>query len=400
MADDDVRVPAGWYPDPLGLPQLRWWDNHAWTEHVSDARQPMVSQETPVTRLAYAEPEPDHADDEIDERTVQLSRRARRERERSADEPDDLLGTPQTASAFGDPMLSLEAPERDQVSVAEPSPAARLAASGLVDDAPTGAQYDLGTRFDDLLGEPSTPRSAFAHASAATTAFVPDAAPEPDAAPVRQRSSHRAESDLRLATAPVWIMALLPLYMLVVGLVLLLAGGGTDQSLIAGIGMFAVTWVAGVVLAIIDYALLRRQGLERPALWVWAVLGVLVYLVARLMRTVRETGTGFGPLLTFLVLGGFLVGAVLAVPGLVMQVSPTTFSQQAQLAVESDASALGAQIRVDCPAVPPLLVQQSMVCDATRTSGDQQDFQVTVSLQRLNGWIDWHVDDWGVFTAS
>ena len=49
MADDDVRVPAGWYPDPLGLPQLRWWDNHAWTEHTSDARQPMVAHETPVT---------------------------------------------------------------------------------------------------------------------------------------------------------------------------------------------------------------------------------------------------------------------------------------------------------------------------------------------------------------
>jgi hypothetical protein len=188
--------------------------------------------------------------------------------------------------------------------------------------------------------------------------------------------------------------------MLVVGLVLLLAGGGTDQSLVAVIAMFAVTWVAGIVLAIVDNTLLRRQGLERPATWIWAVFGVLVYLVARLMRTVRETGTGFGPLLTFLVLGGFLIASVLAVPGMVMQISPTTFSQQAQVAIESDASALGAHIRVECPAVPPLLVQQSMVCEANRINGDRQDFQVTVSLQRLNGWIDWHVDDWGVFTAS
>ena len=400
MADEDVRVPAGWYPDPLGLPQLRWWDNHAWTEHVSDARQPMVAQETPVTRLAYAEPEPEFADDEIDEQTVQLSRRARRERERSADDPDDVLGTPQTAPAFGDPMLSLEAPERDQVSVAEPSPAVRLAASGLADAAPTGAAYDLGTRFDDLLGEPSTPRSAFAHASASTANFMPDPLPEPDAAPLRSRSSHRLESDLHLGTAPVWILTLLPVYMLIVGLVLLLAGGGTDQSLVAVVAMFAVTWVAGLVLAFLDNRLLRRQGLDRPATWVWAVFGALVYLVARLMRTVRETGTGFGPLLTFLVLGGFLVAAVLAVPGLVLQIAPTTFSQQAQVAVESDAAALGAHLRVECPAVPPLLVQQSMVCEAERLNGDRQAFQVTVSLQRLNGWIDWHVDDWGVFSAS
>ncbi|HOB57662.1 MAG TPA: DUF2510 domain-containing protein, partial [Rhodoglobus sp.] len=27
-------MPAGWYPDPLGLPQLRWWDAQAWTEHT------------------------------------------------------------------------------------------------------------------------------------------------------------------------------------------------------------------------------------------------------------------------------------------------------------------------------------------------------------------------------
>jgi hypothetical protein len=407
VADDDVRVPAGWYPDPLGLPQLRWWDNHAWTEHVSDARQPMVAQETPTTRLAYADPEPEtdfgFADDDetADEATVQLSRRARRERERQADEPDAILGGPATAPAFGDPMLSLEAPERDQVSVEEPSPAARIAASGTVaDEAPTGASYDLGTRFDDLLGEPSSPRSAFAHASASTATFVPEPAPEPDAVPLRERTSHRAESELRLGTAPVWIMTLLPLYMLTAGLVLLLAGGGTDQSTVALVAMFAVTWVAGLVLAIVDWAQLRRQGLDHPASWAWAVFGVLIYLVARLMRTVRETGTGFGPLLTFLVLGGFLVGGLLAVPGMIMQVAPATFSQQAQVAVESDAAALGAHIVVQCPAVPPMLVQQSMVCDATRTSGDQQDFQVTVSLQRLNGWIDWHVDDWGVFSAS
>src|SRR6185437_9967679 len=55
MPDDDVRVPAGWYPDPLGLPQLRWWDNHAWTEHISDARQPMMATETVTSKLAFAD---------------------------------------------------------------------------------------------------------------------------------------------------------------------------------------------------------------------------------------------------------------------------------------------------------------------------------------------------------
>jgi hypothetical protein len=51
----ESRVPAGWYADPLGLPQLRWWDNHAWTEHVSDAQQPLVPLEEPAHVPAASE---------------------------------------------------------------------------------------------------------------------------------------------------------------------------------------------------------------------------------------------------------------------------------------------------------------------------------------------------------
>ncbi|MEO8263505.1 MAG: DUF2510 domain-containing protein, partial [Pseudolysinimonas sp.] len=115
MADDDVRVPAGWYPDPLGLPQLRWWDNHAWTEHTSDARQPMVAQETVTTTaplLAYAD------DDDIEDTSTGawdlsddgMTRRERRERERLEPEADGSGFAPVEAAAFAeaDPLLSLE----------------------------------------------------------------------------------------------------------------------------------------------------------------------------------------------------------------------------------------------------------------------------------------------------
>ena len=80
LADDDVRVPAGWYPDPLGLPQLRWWDNHAWTEHTSDARQPMMAQETVVSaRLAYKDDDEDDRDEQAFDDLP--TRRQRREQE-------------------------------------------------------------------------------------------------------------------------------------------------------------------------------------------------------------------------------------------------------------------------------------------------------------------------------
>ena len=31
--------PAGWYPDPSGRFELRYWDGSRWTEHVSRAGQ-------------------------------------------------------------------------------------------------------------------------------------------------------------------------------------------------------------------------------------------------------------------------------------------------------------------------------------------------------------------------
>lgn len=44
VGDDDFGVPAGWYPDPLGLPQLRWWDGQSWTEFTSEAQAPVMMQ--------------------------------------------------------------------------------------------------------------------------------------------------------------------------------------------------------------------------------------------------------------------------------------------------------------------------------------------------------------------
>ncbi|MGA9277227.1 DUF2510 domain-containing protein, partial [Ilumatobacter sp.] len=35
----DSGVPAGWYADPSGRFELRYWDGSAWTEHVSRAGQ-------------------------------------------------------------------------------------------------------------------------------------------------------------------------------------------------------------------------------------------------------------------------------------------------------------------------------------------------------------------------
>ncbi|MBV1893538.1 MAG: DUF2510 domain-containing protein [Ilumatobacteraceae bacterium] len=38
-AATDAAVPAGWYADPSGRFELRYWDGASWTEHVSRAGQ-------------------------------------------------------------------------------------------------------------------------------------------------------------------------------------------------------------------------------------------------------------------------------------------------------------------------------------------------------------------------
>lgn len=47
-------IPAGWYPDPRGVPQDRWWDGAAWTERTHALNAPVVSQAPPLPE--YAQP--------------------------------------------------------------------------------------------------------------------------------------------------------------------------------------------------------------------------------------------------------------------------------------------------------------------------------------------------------
>lgn len=433
---DDVRVPAGWYPDPLGLPQLRWWDNHKWTEHVSDARPPARSA---GPQLAYLDDEPEPMTGRTDVLADLPSRRELRERERLAHAADpgaaaELAppatqadgsggasgGGPGAATGYADTgqrsLESLGAPPADAIpELNEPSPAVKYAMAGYLDDAPTGLRYELDERYDDLLGAagaaaaggaaggdslgaPSTPRSSFAHASSGAGSYVPGTQEELDDDARFAGGRIPARTALRTAistsTGPGWLLTAIPVYMLVAGMLILLSGSTAMWAVNLAL-LFGVPWIAGIVLAVLDHRMLDRQGMERPAHWAWAFGGPPVYLVARLVATVRETGTGFGPVLTYIVLTLFGFGAIVAIPGLVMLAAPGFWSQAAEASVATDAAALGADITVDCPETVPMLVNQSFTCIATNDDG--RVFNVVVSLQRANGWIDWRVDDWGIF---
>lgn len=434
IGTDFGRAPAGWYPDPMGLPQLRWWDSIAWTQDVAEARQPMVMRETAERRFAWAD----------DEMPTRRSRREQRKQEREAEKNSGMdrwhptahtllqLEPPKTSSVVSNPAGS-DLPESDPVEAERavrespaptpaPAPAPAASDSDARDRRPweshsphspstAAVAADDFSRFFDWAPEPE-PDRAFASfpaepAAVFATGFAPRQRPRPSSAAMPTRNVEAAAefspaaaeplpappAPSLVSTGPVWIIALLPLAQLALSL---LIAGGFDRS--GNSGLLAAIWIlpypAVLVLALADRWALQSAGYHRPALWAWALLGTPVYLFARAVRTTRESGRGFTPLIAWTLLAALQVGSIIAAPGLAVSAFPEVFRAQAEQSIASDASVLGANLTVHCPAILPSHLGDEFTCTLVKSSGT--NYPVTVSLQRLNGWIDWHIENWGV----
>jgi len=354
--ENEFGVPAGWYPDPLGLPQLRWWDAQAWTEHTSEARAPVVIQ--PTESLAYAADLP--------------SRREQRERERQERGETEVDSAP-----LPDETLEVGADsERDELS-AQPL----LAMTLLELEPPEG----------DTLEDPAPgPRRATFHANAVPAESTLSALAE------EMPGGEAGAKRLRTYTGAVWIIALMPVVQIGVLVVLVtVLRLGSNLPLMATV-VFA-PYLAVLGLAFYDHLLLQVWGHKRAASGFWAIFTTPVFLIVRGIATTRETGKGFAPLAVFgSSLMAVLVG-VLVVPGVIIGLFPQVFSAEAAQSVQSDSTALGADISVECPA-PPLLIGDTFTCIGSKSNG--QTDSIAVSLQRQNGWIDWRVEDWGNWVVA
>lgn len=452
LPDDVVRLPAGWYPDPTGLPQLRWWDNHEWTQHTTAARQPLIVQESP---LAWADDLP--------------TRRERREREREDRDPDDSI--PPTAQS----LLELAPPSVHDERTDEPAPADNASdpasdidasnsgasePDALHHDTPVADDFDAenADESDDSSdaadGSSYVPLSASGHAgripsvppladaaeeqpAPAVQRVEPEPVASPSAPPTvgtplfdqvvagaagpdsseqgagqqagaqahgnsRQNAHNRSDSSglstVHSSTAPVWIMALLPLLQLVIVLLLVTGIGASASMELVMPAILIVLYLATLVLAFADYRILRSNGVTQPAHWAWALLTAPIYLFVRAMVLTRTTGRGFGPMLVWFALALLGIASVLAVPGMLIISAPAAFSAQAEESVTADAAATGATLEVSCPTAVPILIGQTFSCKGTASNA--KSYEIEVSLQRINGWINWRVDDWGVNTLS
>lgn len=413
-------APAGWYPDPLGLPQLRWWDSTAWTHQTAEARAPMVMQETTYA-WADDEPRPAETDDED-----ALTRRERREKERR-----DRVETPLPTALT---LLQLEPPSKSDVQTDVPNPGIGVSEAGFAASAPASAgsaapvsspgsyQDTQGYSQSGYAGQPANPQPAFTSTQFGTghpedssfqgfSGFAPQQAQQPqqtfDWAPrVDPLSDPQYQAYLQAQTAPhakpthngaVWTIALVPLLQLVLSLLVLTAFGTSEAS-----GIMAAIWLAPypitIALAAMDRNTLRKVGHEKTAHWLWALAGAPIYLIVRAVAAIRESGGGFGPVLVWFALGLLQIGAIIAVPGLLISSIPSMFASQAEQSIASDAAVIGAQLNVVCPSEPPVLIGQTFECVGTNAAG--KEMKIEVSLQRVNGWIDWQVTDWGIYSIG
>ncbi|MFT4123204.1 MAG: DUF2510 domain-containing protein [Microbacteriaceae bacterium] len=417
MAQDDLfGAPAGWYPDPLGLPQLRWWNNHAWTEQTAAARQPMVAQDT---KFAWADDEPVAEQQSSGAGFVPGTDPASDDTLRQLEPPFAEGGSPEPPNPYAESAKWWETRGTDTRRAASAASAATAPAEPVANPfmqpvAPEPRQPDYRTperpegsaSFAALFDGSATaaPASTFAASADSLEALfgTPTAARNRARTPIVSselfESSSSAPSRLNASTSFVWPIALLPVAQLMVQLVLLTAiGMGINPVLFNGIAVIA--YLVGVLLAYFDRRALVAGGFERPPHWAFAALTVFVYLVLRARATLRESGHGIGPLVTYLGLAVLQLASVVVVPGLLIAALPSVFASQIEQSVETDAALLaGATMTVDCPDTPPLFAGDEITC--VSTSDDSTSTDIIVTLTRANGWIGWQVLDWGKYTLS
>lgn len=397
MSESYVEVPAGWYPDPLGLPQLRWWDSQAWTEHTAERR---TFDESATAASAVPEPvasipaPPGFAD--------LPSRRETRERERlatgavaviepeeSVESDDDWNARPlltMTLRELEPPTSAVAAPTETPDTDAAPGPRRASSHANSSPETPL-----LSALAEELEPGPSSAVAApVAPAPVARTAAPAPGPPSAAAPELRPAAAADGEASGAAFTGPMWVIALMPVLQLVTSILLIVGGLGHNLALLVVVWVGPVFLVIG--LAAVDVLLLRLRGVERPAPAAWALIGSVGYLVARAVRLPGSGGRGIVPVAVTVASGVTVLAGILIVPGVLLSLFPGAFAAEAAASIEADAAALGLSLTVECP-TPPLAIGETVACIGTAPDGAWDS--ISVRLVRQSGWIDWRVEDWG-----
>ena len=65
MTDAAPSPPSGWYPDPYGRHEMRYWDGARWTEHVADGGAPKVDPVPSESYIPQVQVDPEQVRDQV-----------------------------------------------------------------------------------------------------------------------------------------------------------------------------------------------------------------------------------------------------------------------------------------------------------------------------------------------
>lgn len=296
-------IPAGWYPDPAGSFQQRWWDGTAWTNdfaqyrptlvHSAPAVQALQARAAAISGVAFGQ-----------QQNSDVTHFASGQVSAAAAEQAQQQAQPLPADASVDP-----AQRSDPLPNFDPLPSFNLPAESR---APLTTVGQPNAANVTLIAVPS--RSAKPAIAAANSSFSTEYQPFGQSPEVslgqKQQSSFRF-------TVSVWVIATLPA--VVVGVAYALAAYlpaiYTTFIQVILLSLFAFSTVA---LAIRDRFSLRKEGHDDAASPAWMLLTPVAYLAARTPAVARETGrSGSLPLVILLGVLGAIAALLVLVPGLI-----------------------------------------------------------------------------------
>lgn len=256
-----VRVPAGWYPDPVTLAdsgaatQRRWWDGAAWSKHTAPFEAPRAAA-SPTTSLTAVGSAPT---------TVG---------------PGDSARTAENMPLHAVAARPSSTRTRVEAEVASAAPYSAFSPSTSSVPFSSNSVSSAGTQVDY---EP------FAHRrqTEALANFSP-------------RATTRNPLGLRVHTVSIWLMATMPVTQALLIFWVFTSLPPETSSWTRALTV-ALPFVLAAALAGQDTRLLESSGHLRTVPWIAALIAPPVYLALRGLRVSRATDASPWPLVIWVI---------------------------------------------------------------------------------------------------